>query len=613
MYKRIIAAALLLPAGRLLADDSSSTLSPVIVTATRTEQAADASLSSVSVITRQDIERLQPQSVQDLLVGLPGVAVANDGGLGKTTSVFLRGTDSDQVLVLLDGIKLGSATTGTAAFEQIPVDQIERIEIVRGPRSSLYGSEAVGGVIQIFTRRGAPDQAPTPSFSVGGGTYNTWQGEAGVTGGLHNAWYSAGASGLYTGGIDACRGVGAPTYAGCGVVEPDRDGYWTSAASLRGGYRFDDGAELSGDWLRAYGDTKYDGSFQNESRVVQQVLGGNAVLPQIGPWRAAVTGGQSEDYSTNFENGSFAGFFNTLRNSVSWQNDFSIAPRQTFTAGADYLKDHIVSDTAFPVTSREDFAGFAQYQGGFGHNDAQLSLRSDHNQQFGEHYTGAGAWGYQFGQALRLYASYGTAFRAPTFNELYFPGFGNPLLKPEKSRSAELGVGGRPGAWNYALNLYQTRIDELIAFDATFTPSNIDTARIRGLEAQLGWHHDGWRSQLDLSLLAPRNLTAGAEQGNLLPRRPQETGRFDLDRDLGRFSAGTTVFVSSHRYDDLANTQRLGGYATFDFRAACRLIPHWQLQARLANAFNKHYETAQYFNQPGRSVFVTLRYLPMSL
>lgn len=613
MNKRIIAAALALPAARLLADDHAADLSPVVVTATRTPQTADDSLSSVTVITRQDIDRLQPQSVQELLVGLPGISVANDGGLGKVTSVFLRGTEAGQVLVLLDGIKLGSATTGTAAFEQIPVDQIERIEIVRGPRSSLYGSEAVGGVIQIFTRRGAVNQAPTPSFSVGGGTYDTWQGEAGVTGGLQHAWYSAGVTGLYTGGINACRGVGAPTFAGCGTVEPDKDGYWTSSASLRGGYRFDDGAEVTGDWLRAYGDTKYDGSFQNESRVVQQVLGGSASLPRIGPWHASFTGGQSEDYSTNYENGSFAGFFDTLRNSASWQNDFVLAPRQLLTAGADYLKDHIVSDTPYPVTSREDYAGFAQYQGGFGGHDVQLSLRGDHNQQFGGHYTGGGAWGYRFSPAAHVFASYGTAFRAPTFNELYFPGFGNPLLKPEKSRSAELGFDGRPGDWSYALNVYQTRIDDLIAFDASFTPSNIDSARIRGLEAQLGWHHAGWRGQLDLSFLSPRNLTAGGEHGNLLPRRAQETGRFDLDRDLGAFSAGTTVFVSSRRYDDLANTQPLGGYATFDFRAGWHFLPRWLLQARLANAFSKHYETAEYFNQPGRTVFVTLRYQPQAL
>jgi len=613
MYKRIIAAALMLPAGRLLADESTSVLSPVVVTATRTAQTADDSLSSVTVITRADIDRLQPQSVQELLVGLPGVSVANDGGLGKVTSVFLRGTEADQVLVLLDGIKLGSATTGTAAFEQIPVDQIERIEIVRGPRSSLYGSEAVGGVIQIFTRRGSPGQAPTPSFSVGGGTYNTWQGEAGVTGGLGNAWYSAGVTGLYTSGINACRGVGAPTFAGCGVVEFDKDGYWASSASLRGGYRFDDGAEVSGDWLRAYGDTKYDGSFQNESRVVQQALGGSASLPQIGPWRASFTGGQSEDYSTNYENGSFAGFFNTLRTSASWQNDFRLAPRQLLTAGADYLKDHIVSDTPFPVTSREDVAGFAQYQGGFGQHDVQVSVRGDHNQQYGEHYVGAGAWGYQVGRALHLFASYGTAFRAPTFNELYFPGFGNPQLKPEKSRSAELGIDGRPGDWSYALNVYETRIDDLVAFDATFTPSNIDNARIRGLEAQLGWSHTGWRSQLDLSFLSPRNLTAGDERGNVLPRRAQETARFDLDRDIGRFSAGTTVFASGHRYDDIANTQPMGGYATVDVRAGWRFLPHWQIQTRLANAFSKHYETAEYFNQPGRTVFVTLRYQPQAL
>lgn len=614
MNKHIFAMALLLSSTHVMGDEPPADLGPVIVTATRTAQTADESLAPVTVITRADIDRLQPESLQDLLIGLPGISIANNGGLGKTTSVFLRGTDSDEILVLIDGIKVGSATTGTTAFEQIPVDQIERIEIVRGPRSSLYGSEAVGGVIQIFTRQGSPDGKPTPSFSVGGGTYNTWQGQAGVTGGLHNAWYGASVSGLSTGGINACNGVGAPTYAGCGTVEPDRDGYWSTSGSLRGGYRFDNGVELSGDWLRNYGDTKYDGSFQNQSRVVQQVLGGTIKLPQIGPWQTALTGGQSEDQSTNYENSSFAGILNTLRNSLSWQNAFALAPRQLLTAGADYLNDHVYSDTQYAVTSREDVGTFAQYQGGFGRQDVQLSVRGDHNQQFGNHYTGGGAWGYTVSRALRLTASYATAFRGPTFNELYFTGFGNPQLKPEKAGSAEIGFGGRPGSWVWAVNAYQTRINDLIAFDATtFSPANIATARIRGLEAQLGGTWDGWRSQLDLSFLSPRNLTTGTEHGNLLPRRAQETARFDLDRDCGHFTAGTTVFASSHRYDDLANMQSLGGYATVDFRAGWRFMPHWILQTRLANAFSKHYETAQYYNQPGRTIFFTLRYQPVAL
>jgi vitamin B12 transporter len=147
-------------------------LPDVVVTATRTAQSADATLASVTVITREDIERRQAQSLADVLRGTAGLTFSNSGGAGKATAVYLRGSNADHVLVLVDGIKVGSATTGTASFQDIPVAQIERIEIVRGPRASLYGSEAIGGVIQIFTRRGGG--APTPSFAAKAGSYGTY-------------------------------------------------------------------------------------------------------------------------------------------------------------------------------------------------------------------------------------------------------------------------------------------------------------------------------------------------------------------------------------------------------------------------------------------------------
>jgi vitamin B12 transporter len=599
-------------AGPVLAAESDINLDSVIVTATRTAEPADAALASVSVITRADIDRLQPHSVAELLAGLPGVSIANSGGLGKTTSVFLRGTESDQLLVLIDGIRVGSATTGTAAFEQIPVDQIERIEIVRGPRSSLYGSGAIGGVIQIFTRKG--DGTLTPSLSLSGGTYDTWRGQADLTGGDAHAWYSVSLAGLYTAGFAACRGAGAPIFAGCFVTEaPDKDGYWNTSGSVRAGYRFDNGLELSADWLRVYGDTQYDGDFVNSSKVVQQILGGTAKLPAVGTWQSSLSAGRSEDDSKDYENGVYVDTFNTRRTSVSWQNDFAFAPGHQMTAGIDYLRDHVVSDTRYAVTSREDVGVFAQYQGSFGPADAQLSLRDDHDQQFGEHYTGGAVAGYTLSDTLRITAAYGTAFKSPTFNELYFPGYGNPTLKPVNSRSAEIGLAGRPTNWNWALNAYETHVDDLITYDAAAGgPANVARARIRGLEGQLGANWSGWRNQLSVSLLDPRDRTPG-DNDALLPRRARQTARYDIDRHFSRYSAGATWFESGRRFDDLANSAPLGGYSTLDVRAGWQLDQSWLLQLQLTNLFDKHYETAQYYNQPGRSVFVTLRYHPVTL
>ena len=369
-------------AGPVPSAESDVDLDSVIVTATRTPEPVDQALASVSVITRADIERLQPHSVAELLAGLPGVSIANDGGLGKATSVFLRGTEADEVLVLIDGIRVGSATTGTTAFEQLPVDQIERIEIVRGPRSSLYGSDAIGGFIQIFTRR--DEGTLTPSLSLSGGTYATGQGQAGLSGGDAHSWYSVSAAGLHTDGFPACRGAGAPIFAGSFVYPPTGDdGYWNDSGSIRGGYRFDNGVELSADWLRVYGDTQYDGDVVNSSKVVQQVLGGTAKLPTLGLWHSSLTAGQSQDDSNDYWNGLYVDTFDTHRDSASWQNEFALAPQQQLIAGLDYLEDHLVSTTPYPVTSRQDVGLFMQYQGGFGPAEVQLSLREDHDQQYG--------------------------------------------------------------------------------------------------------------------------------------------------------------------------------------------------------------------------------------
>ena len=602
-HRLSLAALLLLVSASVFADDNATQQEPIIVTATRTAQTADETLASVTVITRDQIDHSQAQSVQDLLVGVPGLEISNSGGPGKATSVFLRGTNSDHVLVLIDGVKVGSATLGTTAFENIPVAQIDRIEIVRGPRSSLYGSEAIGGVIQIFTRHGGGPL--TPYFSLGGGTYKTYQGAAGVSGGDDHGWFSANLSGINTSGFNACNGPG-----GCFTVEPDKDGYRNVSGALRAGYRFDNGADVDAHWLRAKGFNKYDGSFSNEAQPVQDVLGGRVGFSPTAPWRVSLAAGRSRDNSDDFLNGAFVDRFNTRRDSVSLQNDINFASAHLVTLGLDYQNDHIDSTTTYTVTSRDDKGIFVQYQGTFGMQDLQASLRRDANAQFGGYTTGGLAWGHTFSNQLRLTSSYGTAFKAPTFNELYYPGFGNPALKPEDSQSAELGLSGKYGLGHWSVNVYQTDINRLIGFDANFNPVNIDSARLRGLEAVVATRFLGCELNTNLTLLDPENRSDGANHSNILPRRAKQQLRIDLDRSLGRYRFGTTLFAAGKRYDDLANTQPLAGYATVDLRAEYAFTPDWSLQTRVGNLFDRNYETAAFFNQAGRALYVTLRYQP---
>ena len=613
MKKSLLAATLLGCTMAVQAADQNdaSALAPVIVTATRTAITADEALSSVSVITRADIERLQPLSVPDLLAGLPGVSFANSGGYGQQTSLFLRGTNSTHTLLLVDGVRVASVSAGLAAFEQIPVEQIERIEIVRGPRSSLYGADAIGGVIQIFTRRGTRDGGLRPSFSVTTGSNSLLRGQAGLSGGSEHAWYNLGVGAQYTRGINACR-IGAGTvFAGCFTDEPDRDAYRNKNLSASGGYRWDSGAELTGTWLRSLGEIHFDGSYQNRSRTLQQVAGSSFSFNPLQAWKTTLSVGQNLDRYDNYENRDFVGYIYSRRNQASWQNDLSVASNQLLTLGVDWQGEHIDSDTGFLASRRNNTGGYVQYQGTFGRNEVQLSARRDHNGQFGNHNTGAAAWGYRFDGGLKLSASYGSAFHAPTFNDLYYPyGSGNPDLKPEKSRSAELGLSRQLTGWNWAVNTYQTRIDQLIALDSNYFPSNISKARIRGVEAQLGANLAGWQLQAYLTWLQPRNDDGGANDGNVLPRRPGHTARVDLDRRFGAFGVGATINAAGRSYDDAANRHPLGGYASTDLRASWHFAPDWQVEARLANVFDRHYETVWYFNQPGRSAFLTLRYSP---
>jgi len=610
MKKRCLSATALL----LLGSHSAFAveLNPVIVTATRTAQTADETLASVTVITRKDIERQQAQSVQDLLRGVPGVSITNNGGPGKATSVFLRGTESDHVLVMIDGVKVGSATLGTTAFQNIPIEQIERIEIVRGPRSSLYGSEAIGGVIQIFTRKGGG--ALKPFFSVGGGSYRSYNASAGVSGGGERGWFSLSASGINTRGFNACDGKPSPGGAGCFTTEPDKDGYRNLSGSLRAGYRFENGLEVDAHTLRTTGNTEFDGNLVNESESVQRVLGGTIRFSPVDIWQMTLAAGRSGDEYDTFKTGVFDSRFDTERDTLSFQNNIIISPEHLLTLGIDYQDDSIDNTNTFAVTSRNNKGLFTQYLGKFAAHDLQLSLRRDHNEQFGKRTTGGAAWGYALSKGLKFTASYGTAFKAPTFNELYFPGYGNPSLGPEESRSVELGLSGKTTWGNWSLNTYETRIDNLIAFDASiFAPTNIDQARIRGLEAVLNTQLGGWDLNTNLTLLDPENRAAGtpdANDGNTLPRRARQSLRFAADRTFGKYKFGATLLAAGKRYDNLSNSRELSSYATLGLRGEYALDKDWRVQARIENLFDKDYETAAFFNQPGRNLYLTLRYQP---
>ncbi|GAA4859076.1 TonB-dependent vitamin B12 receptor [Luteimonas vadosa] len=622
-YSVSLAVALALATPFASAQDPTD-LDEILVTATRTEIALEESLQPAQVIGREEIERSQARSLPELLRGRAGIDIGNQGGAGKLSTVFLRGSESDHVLVLVDGIRIGSATAGLVAFQDLPVEQIDRIEIVRGPRSSLYGSEAIGGVIQVFTRRDAGEIATR--FKVGIGSHDRREASAGIGGGIGTrGWFGADVAYQATDGIDACRGRGPdPSIpfdfgAGCFVDQPDRDGYRNRSASLRGGIELSDALTLEASALRAESENAFDGGRfgGNEAENVQQALGTKLAWTPKRSILLTAQAGRSDDRSDNHYADAASGTrtylstFDTHRDTASVQADFGVGGDHLLSVGADWQRDSINSTTAFAAEARDNLAGFVEYQGRFGAQSVQASVRSDDNEQFGSHVTGGLGWGWTFADDLRLALSYGTGFKAPSFNDLYFPFFGNPDLRPERSKTLNAGLRGDHAGWRWTLDAYETRVDDLVTYDASiFLPNNLEQARIRGAEFTLAGSLAGWDLGLQLSHTDPRNRTPGANDGRLLARRARDTGRFDLDRRIGSWRLGGTLNAAGARYDNAANTVRLGGYATVDLRLAYALSASWTVQAGVTNLFDRAYETIAWYNQPGREYALSLRYAP---
>lgn len=578
-----------------------------VVTATRTSQ--NSSIAATSVFDRSDIERLQATSVDQLLRRVPGVNVVNTGGPGKNTTISIRGAGSNQVLVMIDGVRIGSATTGDTALQNLPLEQIERIEVVRGPRSSLYGSDAIGGVIQIFTRRGG-DGGAQPYFSTTVGSAQHLAGTAGISGGDEKAWYNLGVSSLKDEGIDA-----RPSR------EVDHDGYRELSASLSGGYRFDNGLTLDGNILQVDSHNDYDSdprtnpaNAKANADNVTKVYGGRARFSPLNFWDVTLQAGRSEDKTDTFNANRFNTRIDTRRDSAGWQNDFHVAEGQLLTLGYDWLYDEVNGTGTFVEDSRENHGVYAQYLAERGRHELQLSLRHDDNEEFGAHQTGGIGYGFALTDHLRFTTSYGTAFKAPTFNQMYNTSVGNIDLAPEESKSLEAGLQGVHEWGNWSATAFKNDIDDLIVYfnnGSGLQAQNIDKASIKGLELEAATQLLGWSWQGNLTLQDPENSSGRTGQGDLLPRRAEQIFNLDVDRRFGSLGVGASLHAEGRRWDEASNSTDLHGYNTLDLRGTYWFNAAWQMQAQVTNLFDTEYETAATYQQPGRAGYLTLRYQAM--
>lgn len=574
--------------------EQTTTLDTVVVTANRTDIPVKEVLASTTVISREDIEQSQAPDLIDLLARQVGIDIARTGGPGQTSTVFMRGTNANHTLVLVDGIRVNTATQGSIDFSHLPLSQIDRIEIVRGPRAALWGSDAIGGVIHIFTRN--PSKA---YIEARAGSY----GRAGIDAGFGQdrgeTRFGLGA------GIEYLRGFSA-TDPTAYSHDPDEDGYRNRHVNLRAQTALGS-QRLAFTGLLTDADVQFD---QGETAVLNRefgmVLGGE--LAQR--WGHSVTLGQTtEDLSTPV----YGSHFGSTRTSLDWVNTLTLNGANTLNIGFNWSRESGFSEDAYSGMqfdqTRRNAAGFAAWRGRFKAHTLELSLRRDDNSQFDGATTGNAAWGWQAVNALRVRASWGQGFRAPNFNELYYPGFfglfaGNPNLLPEHSTSGELGL-----HWTLTdhqqvdLSAYRTRIRDLISFTGTdYAAVNVNRAAIDGIE--LAYHLTQGRIALDTNATWQNARDASTHEP--LMHRPDRKVQLSASY---RFRNAATLALDASGYSASADfVDDLPGYARFDLRAAWPLAAGWKLEGRIENLGNRDYQLASGYNTPGRSGLISLHW-----
>lgn len=588
-------------------------LETVVVTATRTPQIAKEVLADNTTISAEEIARSGQTSLVELLQRKRGIEITRNGGPGANSSVFIRGADNKQSIVLVDGVRVGSSTSGGATWAAIPLSQVDHIEIVYGPLSSLYGADAVGGVVQIFTKKG--EGSATPSVSAGVGSYATRSFEAGVSGSSGAFHYALRAAHEKSDGFSATK-PGALSY------NPDKDGYKNDGASGQFSFDLAKGQEVGITFLNSHLDSHFDSSNSFDNHTLQRLetiaaYSRNRLTPS---WTSEIQIGQSKDLSDSYAS-TGKDSFNTTQTDVTWQNNFKINTSDLLQVLLEQRKEKVDSRitgvNGSPTTvngSRTTNSIALAYQLKRDQHLASVNVRHDDNNQFGSYSTGNMAYGYRITDKLRVNASYGTSFRAPTFNDLYYPNFGSKDNKPERGHNTEAGLYYENGTSELSAVMYRNHITDLIVTavpcpDKSMPNSrgcayNVDKALLTGISLGGKTTYHAFTLHASLDLQDPRN-----EKTDLnLQRRAKRHGTIGVDYATGLVRVGGEVLFSGTRFDDLANRNKLGGYGVVNLYASYDVAPKWTVFGRWDNVFDKNYELARTYNTPGSSFFAGVRY-----
>lgn len=583
-------------------------LPTTVVTAARLPQFEREIVGDVTVISAKELEQEHGKTLTEVLASQPGIQMSSNGGAGKAMSLFLRGANAGQTVVLIDGMRYGSATSGGAALQHIPLEQIERIEILRGAAASLYGSDAIGGVIQIFTRRGG--DKPQASIEAGIGSNNLRQAAANYSATHAGNRVAVGVAHQKTDGISALRNPSASGY------NPDEDGYENTSVSLAASRELAKGHEIGFSGLGARVHNQYDGYTTTPYDMRDKGENGAASVWSKNRftqnWQSEVRAGYSEDDSYNITS-SATTRFRTRQKQASWLNNLDIG-NDTATLGAETLRQQVSGTTSYTVDHRNINSAQAGYLLRLKQVTVQANARHDRNSQFGSKNSGQIGANWQAAKSWQFGGNLGTGFRAPTFNELYYPGYGKADLKPEESVNREVFARFEQGAWQGSFTAYRNTVTNLIQSTlvnpATYTyeARNIGRATQQGTTLTGAWQGKTFNAGASWDWLDARDSSGSGTDGKWLARRAKNSGKVYAGAKWHAFDARAEVQAQGRRFENATNSQTMGGYALVNLAAGWQANKSWRLEAKLNNVLDKEYELARNYGTDGVNGMLLVRW-----
>lgn len=609
---------LLLAVSGTAVSDEDETL--IIITATGNETPLLETAPSTTVITRHEIERRQYQTVAEALRQTPGVHVARNGGIGQPTSLFMRGTNSNHVLVMIDGVKINDTTTPNGAFDfaNLMTDAIERIEVVRGPQSTLYGSDAIGGVINIITRKGNTAGGPVSgSIELAGGSHNTFKEAATLYGGNRIATYMLSLANIDTHG----ETVSAPVYQ---ISPVDDDGYRNTTLTASTEFHPVENLkfELSGQFIDS--NTEFDAS-ADESAIPETDLESwflhSAAEARLmnAEWNSRLVFNRSSstrDTVYDFFGLPSSTYFDSKRNEAEWRNDFYFLDNHTLTAGFKWEQESAATSSDITASDHQATTRsfYLQDQFSFFENlFGTIGVRHDDHTGFGGKTTWRIAPVYLIEQSnTRIKASYGTAFKAPSLFQLYDEFSGNPELEAESSRGAEIGFDQQllNSRLSLGATLFHNRMDDLIDFNnTTFKYFNVPDVTTTGVESFIGYNFsDTFSVRLDYTWTDTED-----SEGEPLLRRPKNEASLTLNYDpTEEISLSGIVHYVGSREDTIRGSfpvvrTTLGSYATIDLAGSYHFNDRWRLEGKIINLTNEEYQPVHGYAGAGFGTFIGIK------